>query len=214
MATSTPPRPVAIVNLPNLLTSSRLVLSVVLFALIAFESWLWCLVVFCVAALTDWLDGYLARRQGLTSALGRVFDPLVDKVLVCGAFIFLMPHGTEPKDEAAWMTPWMVTVVVAREFIITGLRGWLESMGVRFGADWLGKIKMALQCTALVVIFVALAASGPTGADPAAWSLRLLRIVLVYAMLVATILSGLQYLLRGAVILRGNLLHHNPGASP
>ena len=69
-------------------------LAVVLFVLIAVESWLWCLVVFALAALTDWLDGYLARLQGQTSALGRILDPLVDKVLMCGAFIFLLPLGS------------------------------------------------------------------------------------------------------------------------
>ena len=196
MATSTPRRPATIFNLPNQLTTSRLALSVVLFVLIAVEAWLWCLVVFSLAALTDWLDGYLARLQGQTSALGRVLDPLVDKVLVCGAFIFLMPHGSAPRDEPAWMTPWMVTVVVAREFLITGLRGWLESVGIRFGADWLGKIKMTLQCAALVAIFVALYNPEPR--------LAVVRLVLVYAMLAVTILSGLQYLWRGAWIVYSN----------
>src|SRR5262245_60237612 len=78
-------------NLPNLLTSTRLILAVVLFALISWHSWLLALAVFLVAAITDWLDGYLARKQGLTSAFGRNFDPLVDKVLIGGAFIFLLP---------------------------------------------------------------------------------------------------------------------------
>jgi CDP-diacylglycerol--glycerol-3-phosphate 3-phosphatidyltransferase len=168
---------------------------VVLFALIAADKqWLWCLVVFALAAATDWLDGYLARLVGQTSSLGRVLDPLVDKVLVCGAFIFLIPYGS--RDEPAWMAPWMVTVVVAREFLITGLRGWMESNGVSFGADWLGKLKMGLQCAALLAIFVVLDNPGPT--------LSLIRLVLVYAMLAATILSGLQYLWRGAWIVYSN----------
>ncbi len=196
MATSTPPRPATLFSLPNQLTTSRLVLSVVLFVLIASQQWLWALLVFSLAALTDWLDGYLARLQGQTSSLGRVLDPLVDKVLVCGAFIFLLPYGVATSSESAWLTPWMVTVVVAREFLITGLRGWLESAGVSFGADWLGKIKMALQCAALVVIFIAL--------DNPRSDLALLRLVLVYAMLAATILSGLQYLWRGAWIVYSN----------
>src|SRR5437762_10249811 len=89
MATATTPHP-PVVNVPNLLTASRLVLSIVLFVLIDFELWLACLIVFAIAAVTDWLDGYLARKQGLTSALGRVFDPLVDKVLICGEYIFLL----------------------------------------------------------------------------------------------------------------------------
>src|SRR5262245_3014376 len=103
-------------KLPNQLTSARLVLAVILFGLIAWSAWLTCIVVFAVAAVTDWLDGYFARKQGLTSALGRNFDPLVDKVLICGAFIFLL------KVNESGLSPWMVTVVVARELIITGLR--------------------------------------------------------------------------------------------
>src|SRR5262245_6020018 len=107
-------------NLPNLLTATRLILAVFLFALISVQSWITALMVFLVAAFTDWLDGYLARKQGLTSAFGRNFDPLVDKVLICGAFIFLLPVP------GAGLMPWMVTVVVASEIIHTTLRRLLE----------------------------------------------------------------------------------------
>ena len=193
MATMTPPRPPATVfNLPNQLTTSRLALAVVLFALIHFESWAWCLAVFSLAALTDWLDGYLARLQGLTSSLGRVFDPLVDKVLMCGVFIFLLPIGSRP--EAGWLAPWMVVVVVSREFLITGLRSYLESLGIRFGADRMGKIKMVLQCTAVFAIFLHLY-------TPVDW-LALARDGLIYAMLGVTLFSGVQYIVRGVMILR------------
>jgi CDP-diacylglycerol--glycerol-3-phosphate 3-phosphatidyltransferase len=197
MATMTPRRP-PIFNLPNQLTTGRLVLAVVLFVLIAVEAWLWGLVVFALAAFTDWLDGYLARLQGLTSALGRVFDPLVDKVLICGAFIFLLPYGSKP--DAGWLTPWMVVVVVSREFIITGLRSYLETLGVQFGADWLGKVKMTLQCMALIAILGTLWHESVS--DSSSLPYAVVRSVLVWAMLVATILSGLQYLWRAAMILR------------
>src|SRR5581483_493545 len=120
MATMTKRQHASPFNLPNQLTASRLLLAVVLFVLIAQSMWRWSLAVFALAAFTDWLDGYLARLQGLTSALGRIFDPLVDKVLMCGTFIFLLPEGT--RDGAGWLTPWMVVVVVSREFLITGLR--------------------------------------------------------------------------------------------
>src|SRR5947209_20416937 len=148
MATLSPTRP-PVFNLPNQLTAARLVLAVVLFVLITGQDWLWCVVVFAAAALTDYLDGYFARKQGLFSTLGRVFDPLVDKVLICGAYIFLLEYSPQ-----TGLTPWMVTVVVARELIINGLRTFLESRGVHFGADWLGKIKMGLQCAALIAIFM------------------------------------------------------------
>jgi CDP-diacylglycerol--glycerol-3-phosphate 3-phosphatidyltransferase len=197
MATMSPHRPPSVFNLPNQLTAARLVLAFILFGLIGAQAWGWCLAVFALAALTDWLDGYLARLQGLTSALGRMFDPLVDKVLMCGTFIFLLPFGSAKGQ--GWLMPWMVTVVVARELLITGLRNYLESQGVQFGADLLGKVKMVLQCAAVVAAFVTLIppAPGPLGPNG-----ELARNGLIYAMLAATILSGLQYLWRAALMLR------------
>jgi CDP-diacylglycerol--glycerol-3-phosphate 3-phosphatidyltransferase len=189
--------PPPVFNLPNQLTAARLVLAIALFGLIACEYWLWAVIVFAAAAVTDWLDGYLARRQGLSSALGRVFDPLVDKILICGAFIFLLGVRQNPV-----LQPWMVTVVVARELIITGLRSYLENRGVSFGADWLGKLKMGLQCAALFAIFAALYLETADFAVDFTWNLLKLRDGLVYAMLVATALSGLQYLWRAALLLQ------------
>src|SRR2546421_7329447 len=133
MATATPPKQPPIFNLPNQLTASRFVLALILFVLIEVRhQWIACIIVFAAAAVTDWLDGYLARRQNLVSSLGRNLDPLVDKVVICGAFIFLL---TVPDSG---LTAWMATVVVARELIITGLRSFLENRGAVFGADWLG----------------------------------------------------------------------------
>src|SRR5947209_10593915 len=154
--------PTPVFNLPNQLTALRLVLAIALFVLIGLHWWLWSMLVFAAAALTDWLDGYIARKQGLFSALGRVFDPLVDKVLVCGAYIFLL--GLPPLESGLY--PWMVAVVVGRELIITGLRAFLENRSVSFGADWLGKVKMVLQCATLIGIFFFLWLKGhDTGAE-------------------------------------------------
>jgi CDP-diacylglycerol--glycerol-3-phosphate 3-phosphatidyltransferase len=197
MAVATPPSRPRVLNWPNILTFARLALAVVLFACIAAEWWLTGLAVFCVAAVTDWLDGYLARLQNLTTALGRNLDPLVDKVLVCGAFIFLLPMPE------SWLTPWMVTVVVGRELIVTGLRSFLETLpGVRFGADWLGKVKMGLQCAVLIAVLLVLGLRGVAGAK---WVVDLLGPVtvgLIYVMLVMTVLSGVQYLWRAALLLK------------
>jgi CDP-diacylglycerol--glycerol-3-phosphate 3-phosphatidyltransferase len=187
MATTAPERP-PVFNIPNQLTTARLALAFVLFGLIEFNHWKWSLAVFVIAAITDWLDGYLARRLNLGSTLGRNLDPLVDKVLICGAFIFLLPI-----DESG-LKPWMAVVVVARELIITSLRSYLESMGAVFGADGLGKIKMVLQCAALVAVLVQLEWPDPT--------LKYVRDFFVYAMLAATALSGLQYLYRAFALLR------------
>src|SRR5262249_18586761 len=153
----------------------------ILFGLIAAETWVWCTLIFALAALTDWLDGYLARRQGLTSTLGRNLDPLVDKVLICGAYIFLLPFGMAATERAAWLLPWMVTVVVARELIITSLRGFLEARGATFGADWLGKLKMVLQCAALLAIFVYLHVRDAGYSESAGWLCGTVRDGLIYA---------------------------------
>ena len=93
MATTIPTRP-PVFNLPNQLTASRFVLAIVLFVLIEQDAWLACLAVFVLASFTDWLDGYLARKQGLVSTLGRNLDPLVDKVLVWARTSSCCPTGT------------------------------------------------------------------------------------------------------------------------
>jgi CDP-diacylglycerol--glycerol-3-phosphate 3-phosphatidyltransferase len=202
MATLTPPRP-RVLNLPNKLTLSRFVLALVLFGLIAAEWWWWCIIVFAVAALTDWLDGYIARRQNLTSTLGRILDPLVDKVLMCGLYISLLPLGS--REAEGWLMPWMVTVVVARELVITGLRSYVEQSGTKFGADWLGKLKMVLQCAAAFAIFAALLLRQHAELAQLAYWSAVARDGLIWAMLAATLISGLQYLWKAAVIFRSEL---------
>jgi CDP-diacylglycerol--glycerol-3-phosphate 3-phosphatidyltransferase len=121
----------------------------------------------------------------------------VDKVLICGAYIFLVPV----KD--AGLTAWMATLVVARELIITSLRSFLENRGATFGADWLGKIKMVLQCAALIAVFVALEVPECCPGQ-SVWVVPV-QMVLIYGMLLATALSGLQYLWRAASLLKTDL---------
>jgi CDP-diacylglycerol--glycerol-3-phosphate 3-phosphatidyltransferase len=189
----TPRRP-PVFNLPNQLTAARAGLAIILFAFIAQNWWGWCLVIFALAAVTDYLDGYLARLQGITSTLGRNLDPLVDKILICGAYIFMLPVP------GSGLAAWMVTVVVARELTITVLRSFLEGQGAKFGADWLGKIKMWLQCAALIAIFMTLLAANEDGISPR-W-LVLTGGVVIYTMVIVTILSGLQYLWKAALLLK------------
>ncbi len=196
MATVTPTRP-PVFNVPNQLTLARFFLAIVLFLLIALEDyWIECTLVFVGAAFTDWLDGYLARKQGLSSTLGRILDPLVDKVLICGAFIFLIPV------KGSGLVPWMATVVVARELVISSLRSFLENRGAVFGADWLGKLKMGLQCAALLAIFVYLYALTLEAAYPSTEFYARVRTGFIYAMLAATVMSGLQYLWRATLLLK------------
>jgi CDP-diacylglycerol--glycerol-3-phosphate 3-phosphatidyltransferase len=205
MATITPSRS-SVWNVPNQLTLARFFLALVLFWLIEVESWGWCLIVFVVAAFTDWLDGYLARLHNLISTLGRNLDPLVDKLLMCGCYIFLLRHAATPGPltPGGWLTPWMVMVVVGRELVITSLRSYMESAGARFGADWLGKLKMGLQCAAVIAIFVVLLPQNgwPEPLRLVGEWLPYIRDILIYAMLTSTLYSGLQYLWRAATLYR------------
>lgn len=194
MTAEAPPRP-PLLNIANVLTGSRFVMAVVMFVMIEWSLWLGCLAVFVLAAITDWLDGVAARRYGLGSSLGRVMDPLADKVLTCGAFLFLLPRGTAE----GWLLPWMVALIVIRELVISSLRSALEGGGVAFGADWLGKIKMVLQCAAIIAIFVALEVAA--GSELPSW-LWITRDVFIWAMLAATAGSGLQYLWRATLLLK------------
>lgn len=104
----------------------------------------WAFWLFLLAAFTDFLDGYLARKFGQVTAFGRVADPFADKILVSGTFVLLLrfPEATE-----AWLlSGWYVVVVLAREFLVTAVRGLAESSGMEFPADRLGKWKMVTQC--------------------------------------------------------------------
>ncbi|MBX9582171.1 MAG: CDP-alcohol phosphatidyltransferase family protein [Gemmataceae bacterium] len=187
-----------LVTVPNLLSLSRLPLAVVLFALIGRTEWAAGLAVFLVAAATDWLDGWWARRYGPLTLVGRNLDPLTDKVLVCGAFVFLIPVP------GAGIDPWMVTVVVGRELAVTGLRGVVEASGKKFGADWFGKLKMGLQSAVLIGVLLILSLRDG-GDGPAASALTVLepfQSALLWAMLGATVGSGVQYLVKAARLLR------------
>jgi CDP-diacylglycerol--glycerol-3-phosphate 3-phosphatidyltransferase len=188
--------PVPLWTVPNLLSLSRLPLAVVLCACIAAEAWPAALAVFSAAALTDWLDGWWARKYDRGSALGRTLDPLTDKVLVGAAFIYLIPV------EAAGVSPWMVAVVVCRELFVTGLRGVVEATGKKFGADWFGKLKTVLQCAVLIGAFVILSLRGRTWAADVLPALGVAYQVLLYAMLAATVGSMVQYVVKAARLLR------------
>lgn len=182
-------------NVPNLLSAVRIPLAIALFACIVEKLWLAGLIVFLIAAATDWVDGWWARRYGPLTLVGRNLDPLADKILVCGAFIYLIPV------EEAGILPWMVTVVVGRELAVTGIRGIVEATGKKFGADWFGKLKMGLQCA--VIIGVLLIQWGRAGGfDRAALDvLEPVQLVLLYAMLAATVGSGVQYLVKAVKLL-------------
>lgn len=131
-------------NIPNRISTARIIVALGVFAALIGQYYLVALILFAVAAGTDWLDGYLARRWQQVTPLGRVLDPLADKIVVCGAFIFLAA------ERGSCILPWMATVVVAREMIVTVIRSFLEQQGHDFSAKWSGKWKMVLQCAAVL----------------------------------------------------------------
>lgn len=173
-------------NLPNTITWIRLLASLIVFVLIAAEYFLAATVLFSLAAGTDWLDGYLARRFNLGTVLGRILDPLVDKVLVCGTFIYLV------RFPASGIWPWMVVLIVGRELLVTGLRSQLEGEGRDFSANLFGKAKMVLQSIAAPLCLFCLWWT-QTETLPA-W-LSISRNLCIWAAIVATIGSGLIYVL-------------------
>jgi CDP-diacylglycerol--glycerol-3-phosphate 3-phosphatidyltransferase len=143
-------------NLPNALTVTRIFLVplLVVVLLTKFEGHLIfgiprslvAAAIFGLASLTDWLDGHLARRRGQVTALGRMMDPLADKLLTSAALISLVQLDLAPA--------WMVTVIIGRELAITGLRSLASARGAGFGASRLGKVKMAAQVTAIMLLIL------------------------------------------------------------
>jgi len=128
-----------IFNIPNRITLSRLLLAIVFFVLLTHRHFNVALVIFFVAVATDWLDGFLARKWELSTDLGRLVDPFVDKVIICGTFIIFVSVAEN------LLAPWMVITIVAREFLVSSIRGFSESKGVKFASNIWGKTKMFIQ---------------------------------------------------------------------
>jgi len=150
-------------NLPNYITLGRIIivplLVVVLLTPVA-EAWFGissyalAIAIFLVASLTDILDGHLARRRNQVSNLGKLLDPIADKLLVSAALIVLVEKHLAPA--------WTVVIILGREFIVTGLRSIAATEGIVIQAQNVGKIKMWAQCVAIVALLVA----GATGNPP------------------------------------------------
>jgi CDP-diacylglycerol--glycerol-3-phosphate 3-phosphatidyltransferase len=196
MSVSTQPQPRAnVFNLPNQLTIARLVLSIVLFGLITFRLYTAGFFVFVAAASTDWLDGYFARKYGMVTMLGRILDPFVDKIIICGTFICLVA------DPHSGIQGWMAVVVVGRELLITALRSFLEQQGADFSASMSGKLKMVLQCLAAGASLFLLSEMVSPAAKPPAWLDDLLN-GSVWSALALTVYSGVEYVRRAIALWR------------
>jgi CDP-diacylglycerol--glycerol-3-phosphate 3-phosphatidyltransferase len=169
-------------NLPNIITGSRFLLSGCLMFLLMLDpsreiSLIACLV-FTIAASSDWIDGYFARKYKAVTVLGKLMDPLADKVLVATALIMLIPTGRLPA--------WIALVILCRELVVTGLRGVASSSGIVVAASGLGKWKSTIQYIGLGVLIF------PLGVLPIP-SLHEIGRGIMYVAVILTIWSGADY---------------------
>ncbi len=207
-------------TLPNQITLLRIVLAIVFFAVLSFfdatrldeTRWLVTVafVLFVVAAISDWLDGMLARRLDVVSTFGRVIDPVADKVLICGAFLFFSSDVFfDGAQNITGVAAWMSVVVLGRELLVTALRSHSEASGSDFSAVWSGKIKMFVQSITAGVILGRIAFRLDSFAP--------LATVLIYATVIVTLISMLTYLNRAKGFLlesRGKSPEPSPHPSP
>jgi CDP-diacylglycerol--glycerol-3-phosphate 3-phosphatidyltransferase len=208
-------------SIPNQLTLGRIVLAAGFFVLVGlYEQGSpngacllnAALAVYIVAGITDVLDGYLARKLKLTSAFGRIADPFVDKVLVVGAFVMLtgsnyaFGHSARLPDAdlPGWLTggmlsgvqAWMAVAILGRELIVSAVRGYSESQGIKFPAIPVGKIKMFIQSLAICTALFQMA-----NLQSAMWA-ACVKVVLVWLAAAVTVLSGLAYVGKARRLMR------------
>jgi CDP-diacylglycerol---glycerol-3-phosphate 3-phosphatidyltransferase len=204
----------SIFNIPNQLTVARLILSVVFFVLLALQRHGYfpektqlvlnlSILVFVLAVVTDFLDGYLARKWELTSTFGRIADPFADKIVVCGGFVMLTGL------HKSLVEPWFAVVIMFREFLVSGLRSFLESRGVAFGAAASGKLKMIIQSITIpVVIFYEANVHPASEAAPTTWAIlfRGITVALLTLTLIVTVYSSVAYVQRALKLIREDSL--------
>lgn len=177
------------VNVPNLLTGARIVMIPLVLALIhraAPRDCFWAAWVYALAAITDFFDGYIARRQGLVSVLGKFLDPLADKLIVMATLVWLVNLGR--------IETWVVVLLLGREFSITGLRSIASSEGVVIAAGDDGKAKTALQMIGILCLIIGY----PYRIDLLIYDLGVVDLVhvgkvLVYLSLIYSLTSGASY---------------------
>jgi len=140
-----------VLNIPTILTLARIVLlPVILFVFYLDASWArpLCCLIFLIAAITDWLDGYLARKWDIESEFGAFLDPVADKLMVAMVLILIV------EDAASWWITLPAIIIISREITISALREWMASVGSRakVAVSYLGKVKTTMQITALALL--------------------------------------------------------------
>lgn len=186
-------RPSQILNLPNILTMARIAaipLMAVLLMSPTRSAGFWAAAVFALASITDWLDGYLARRMGIVTVFGKFLDPIADKLIVMAALIMILPFNRVPG--------WMVLVILGREIIITGLRGIASSEGIVIQASDLGKFKTIFQIVAILGLVLHYDYNWFFGIAHPLLSVNMHNIGMFYLWIatILTVWSGVDYLAR------------------
>ncbi|HUN82705.1 MAG TPA: CDP-diacylglycerol--glycerol-3-phosphate 3-phosphatidyltransferase, partial [Phycisphaerae bacterium] len=188
-------------NLPNQITVGRFILAIVFLVVLSSYDWKshdpqrWLIesayYIFIIAAVSDFLDGYLARKQNQVTSFGRILDPFVDKALVCGGFILLLGNGFVDQEgrNVCGLSAWMVVIIIARELLVSGLRGDSEARGTPYAANYWGKAKMVTQCITIPLMLKTLSNWGNYP-----WVVQLRDIMIVLTVII-TALSVVAYLM-------------------
>jgi len=192
-------------NVPNRISAARLVLAVGVFAFLEAGFYQIALILFLIAAGTDWVDGWYARKYDQVTKLGRILDPFCDKILICGTYVLLAIEMSNQSPAFPWyarIMGWMAIVVVGRELLVTVIRSMVEGSGGDFSANMAGKLKMWFQCIAIVGCLLGLiynnAPSQPLTTDSAAiqrvpaW-IWYTTILFIWLSLWSTVQSGWNY---------------------
>lgn len=196
-------------NLPNKITVARMLLipimiivpylglNNILFGSVTIESFI-TLIIFLIASFTDFLDGYLARKNNLVTTFGKFLDPIADKLLVLSALIMLVEQGIIPG--------WIPIIIAAREFIVSGIRMLAAGDGKVIAASWYGKVKTVSQMVAISLAFLSTNTFMQFTSVEMSTGALILNILMSLAMIVAvlmTILSGVDYFMKSKdIVLR------------
>ncbi len=189
-------------NLPNKLTLARIIAVPFFVVLYMTEHFFLALLLFILASLTDMLDGKIARSRGLITNFGKIMDPLADKILVYSAFCLLVA------DKEHLVPAWMLAIILAREFLIAGMRTVAASEGIVIAADMSGKIKTVLQMIAVPLLLLTKAVSTPGNTSQNGLNLFLinwiptLSQIFLWASLIMTVVSGVSYIAKNKDIFR------------
>lgn len=178
-------------NLPNKLTVLRVIMVpfFVFFMLTdvggAANKWI-ALALFCIASLTDLLDGKIARARNLVTNFGKFMDPLADKLLVCSAMICLVAEGSLPA--------WVVIIIISREFVISGFRLIASDNGIVIAASWWGKFKTTSQMLMIILLILNLGEN--------IYVFAVLEQVFIWLALILTVISLVDYIVKNKQVIR------------